>query len=71
MGLLADALGIELSAEATEKAVDPYSADIVARDGEDAVVVVENQLEKPTMTILESALRSFGIRCTDGCLDCI
>ena len=46
IGLLGDALGIELFVDEVEKSVGPYSADIVARDTDDAVVVIENQLEK-------------------------
>lgn len=43
---LGEALGLELEVEAVERRVGPYSADIVARDPTDALIVIENQLEK-------------------------
>jgi hypothetical protein len=44
---LNDAIGIEMEVENTEVAVDPYSADILARDtGTGQYIVIENQLEK-------------------------
>ncbi len=47
LGLLSDALGMELELEGVEVAVGPYKADIVARDvSSDIRVVIENQLEK-------------------------
>ena len=46
IGLLGDALGMELFVEEVEQSAGPYSADIVARDTDDAVVVIENQPEK-------------------------
>jgi hypothetical protein len=44
--LLSEALGLQLQLDCTEKAVGPYSADIVCRDTEGRVVLIENQLEK-------------------------
>ena len=46
LALLGQALGLELELEDVERAVGPYSADIVARDATGALVVIENQLEK-------------------------
>ena len=46
LALLGQALGLELEVEEVERAVGPYSADIVARDATGALVVIENQLEK-------------------------
>jgi hypothetical protein len=47
LGLLSDALGMDLELEGVEVSVGPYKADIVVRDlSSDARVVIENQLEK-------------------------
>ncbi len=47
IGLLGDALGLELEVENTEVAVGPYWADILARDvGSGEYIVIENQLTK-------------------------
>lgn len=46
LSLLGDALGLELQCEAVEKAVDSFSADILAKDViTDRWVLIENQLE--------------------------
>lgn len=47
LALLADALGLELELQQTERPVGPFSADIVCKDliSED-VVLIENQLER-------------------------
>ncbi len=45
--LLGDALGLDLTLEATEQQVGPFRADIVAKDTTDgSFVLVENQLER-------------------------
>jgi hypothetical protein len=44
LGLLADTLGISLELVGTEQRVGPFKADIVAKDGEDTVII-ENQLD--------------------------
>jgi hypothetical protein len=45
--LLGEALGLQLEHEATEKAVGPFSADILAREvGTDRWVLIENQLTR-------------------------
>lgn len=47
LGLLSDALSMDLELEGVEVPVGPYKADIVARDvSSDTRVVIENQLEK-------------------------
>jgi hypothetical protein len=47
IGLLGDAIGIELEVEAREKAVGPFSADILCKDtATDNWVLIENQLER-------------------------
>jgi len=46
LGLLGEALGIDLELEGTEKAVGDFSCDVQARDtGRDRPVIIENQLE--------------------------
>ena len=46
IGILSDALGLELEVEAVERAVGPFRADILCKDaGSDTWVLVENQLE--------------------------
>ena len=51
LAILGDALGRPLELVAREKAVGPYSADILCRDSDDGTrVVVENQLG-PLITI--------------------
>jgi len=51
--LLGDAIGIELEVEAQEKAVGPFSADILCKDTvNDHWVLIENQLEKTDHTHL-------------------
>ncbi len=46
LGLLGEALGIQLELETTERAVGPFSADILAKEaGTDRWVLVENQIE--------------------------
>ncbi len=44
--VLAETLGMDLELEATEKPVGPFRADIICRDGTNAWVLVENQLER-------------------------
>lgn len=46
LGLLGNAIGVDLQAEGTEQSVGPFSADILAQDGTGKRVVIENQLEK-------------------------
>ncbi|MBQ4824323.1 DUF4268 domain-containing protein [Leisingera sp. HS039] len=47
IGLLADALGLELEVEAQEKEVGPFRADILCKDlRNDSWVLIENQLER-------------------------
>lgn len=42
---LSEAIGVQLELTGTEVAVETFSADILARDEEDNVVLIENQLE--------------------------
>lgn len=57
IGHLGAAIGIELEVEATEVAVGPYAADILARDaGTGAYVVIENQLAKTNHDHLGKAI---------------
>jgi hypothetical protein len=57
IGLLGEALGLELEVEHTEVAVGPYSADILARDsGSGGPVVIENQLGKTNHDHLGKAI---------------
>lgn len=49
---LSEAIGIPLELTGTEVAVDTFSADILARDEEDNVVLIENQLEQTDHTHL-------------------
>lgn len=57
VGLLGDALGIELEVENTEVTVGPYSADILAKDtATGRYVVIENQLEKTNHDHLGKAI---------------
>lgn len=57
IGLLGDALGIELEVENTEVTVGPYSADILAKDtATGRYVVIENQLEKTNHDHLGKAI---------------
>lgn len=44
--VLKDQLGIELAVIDTEKAVGPFSVDILAKDAEGRIVIIENQLER-------------------------
>jgi hypothetical protein len=44
--LLADEIGLDLEVEDTEVFIGSYKADIVAKDGEDRKVIIENQLSK-------------------------
>lgn len=47
LGLLSEALNIDLELKSIEAGVGPFSADIVCRDlGDDSIVLVENQIEK-------------------------
>jgi hypothetical protein len=46
IGRLADALGLELQVEAVEVPVGPFSADILAKDASDNLIVIENQFGK-------------------------
>ena len=47
IGLLGEAIGVELEVETVEAAVGPFAADIVCRSlGEEHRVVIENQLER-------------------------
>ena len=51
--LLGDAIGIELELEAQEKAVGPFSADLLCKDTADGSwVLIENQLERTDHTHL-------------------
>lgn len=57
MGLLAKSLGVELELQGVEVPVGPYCADILARDlTTDALLVIENQLEKTDHDHLGKAL---------------
>lgn len=57
IGLLGDAIGIELEVENTEVSVGPYSADILAKDtATGRYVVIENQLEKTNHDHLGKAI---------------
>lgn len=54
---LSNTLGIDLQLEAQEKAVGPFSADILCKDSNsDAWVLIENQLEKTNHTHLGQLL---------------
>ena len=44
LALLADTLGLSLELVGTEQRVGPFKADIVAKDGDDTVII-ENQLD--------------------------
>ncbi len=46
MQVLADELGLDLEVEGTEVFIGSYKADIVARDGDERTVIIENQLDK-------------------------
>lgn len=46
IGLLSEAIGLDLELEETEVAVGAYKADIVAADSDGRRVVIENQLER-------------------------
>jgi hypothetical protein len=55
--LLGDTIGIELELEAQEKAVGPFSADILCKDTSDGSwVLIENQLERTDHTHLGQLL---------------
>lgn len=45
LDLLGEAIGLQLEAEGTEVAVDTFSADILARDLDGNLVLIENQLD--------------------------
>lgn len=45
LDLLGETLGLQLSLLEREAAVGPFSADILADDGHESLVVIENQLE--------------------------
>ncbi|MDL2286056.1 DUF4268 domain-containing protein [Desulfococcaceae bacterium OttesenSCG-928-F15] len=53
---LGKALGLELEVEEVERAVGPYSADILAKDSYGKYVVIENQLEKTNHDHLGKAI---------------
>ncbi len=53
---LGDALGLQLDAEGVEVAVGAFSADIIARDSLDRLVLIENQLEPTNHTHLGQVL---------------
>lgn len=44
LDLLGEAIEMSLKLEGTELSVGPFKADVVARDGEDRLVIIENQL---------------------------
>ena len=55
--LLADTLGIgELETVAQEQAVGPFRADILCRDGDDSLVLIENQIQRTNHTHLGQLL---------------
>ncbi len=57
LSLLGDALGLSLELESVEKAVDSFSADILARDRiTGGLVLIENQLEQTDHTHLGQIL---------------
>jgi Domain of unknown function (DUF4268) len=57
LAMLGEALGIQLEHEATEKAVGPFAADILAREaGTDRWVLIENQLTRTDHTHLGQLL---------------
>ena len=59
--LLGDILGMELEVQATEKAVGPYSADILCKDtGTDDWVLIENQFGKTDHSHLGQLLTYAG-----------
>jgi len=59
--LLGDTIGIELELEAQEKAVGPFSADILCKDtANDSWVLIENQLERTDHTHLGQLLTYAG-----------
>lgn len=59
--LLGDVLGMELEVQATEKAVGPYSADILCKDtGTDGWVLLENQFGKTDHSHLGQLLMYAG-----------
>jgi hypothetical protein len=53
---LADSLGMELQVEGVEVAVGPFSADILAKDASDNLVIIENQFGKTDHDHLGKAL---------------
>lgn len=53
---LGKALGLELEVEEVERAVGPYSADILAKDSYGKYVVIENQLGKTNHDHLGKAI---------------
>ena len=57
LAVLGDTLGIELDLEAQERAVGPFRADILCKDGRSgAWVLIENQLERTDHTHLGQLL---------------
>ena len=57
LGLLGDAIGIELALEAQEEAVGPFRADILCKDtANGSWVLIENQLERTDHTHLGQLL---------------
>jgi|SRR5215469_1159952 len=65
LSLLGDAIGLKLQYEAQEKAVGPFSADILCRDTASGnLVVIENQLEKTDHSHLGQLLTyASGLNC--------